>query len=336
MLLDLVPETPEILHCHNLHGAYFDLRQVPQLSRRVPVMMTLHDAWLTTGHCAHSLNCGRWTNGCGDCPDLTLYPAVLRDATAHNWKVKQRLYSQSRLYVATPSKWLLDRVDNSMLRSGIIESRVIPNGVDLQIFKPGDVRHERDRLGLPQDSNILMFAAFNTRVNAWKDFPTLRAALLQVAEKGNARAVVFLAIGEEGVTERIGNAEIRYVGPVFDRHVMAAYYRASDLYLHAARADTFPNSVLEAQACGIPAVATAVGGIPEQIVDGSTGRLTRMGVSGELAAAVEQLLASETMRRRMGACAAERVRQLYDLKTQAATYRDWQRDILGHSQPRSG
>jgi glycosyltransferase involved in cell wall biosynthesis len=328
MLLELVPEAPQILHCHNLHGAYFDLRQVSQLSLRLPVMLTLHDAWLTTGHCAHSLNCGRWTDGCGQCPDLTLYPALLRDATAHNWKVKQRIYSHSRLYVATPSKWLMDRVDNSMLRPGIVESRVIPNGVDLQIFKPGDVRYERDRLGLPQDANILMFAAFNTRVNAWKDFSTLRAAVLQIAAKTNARRIVFIAIGEQGVTERIGNAEIRYIGPIFEKQMMAAYYRASDLYLHAARADTFPNSVLEAQACGNPVVATAVGGIPEQVVDGSTGRLTRTGDSGDLAAAIEQLLASETMRRQMGARAAERVRLLYDLKTQAAAYRDWQRDIL--------
>ena len=219
-------------------------------------------------------------------------------------------------------------VDNSILRSGIVESRVIPNGVDLEIFRPGDARYERDRLGLPQNAQILMFAAFKTRVNGWKDFSTLRTAVLQIAARMKTGAIVFLAIGEQGVTERIGNAEIRYVGPILDRKVMAAYYRAADVYLHAARADTFPTSVLEAQACGIPVVATAVGGIPEQIVDGATGRLTPMGDANELAAAAEQLLASEAMRHQLGVCAAARVRQLYDLKVQAATYRDWQKDIL--------
>src|SRR5215471_10701117 len=63
-LLELVPETPQFLHCHNLHGAYFDLRQLPRLSRTLPVMLTLHDEWLTTGHCAYSMNCNRWTTGC--------------------------------------------------------------------------------------------------------------------------------------------------------------------------------------------------------------------------------------------------------------------------------
>ena len=46
---------------------------------------------------------------------------------------------------------------------------------------------------------------------------------------------------------------------------VASYYRASDIYLHPARADTFPTAVLESLACGVPVVATAVGGIPEQV-----------------------------------------------------------------------
>src|SRR5690349_20500353 len=45
-VLDLPPRRPDILHCHNLHGYYFDLRALPRLSREVPMVMTLHDAWL--------------------------------------------------------------------------------------------------------------------------------------------------------------------------------------------------------------------------------------------------------------------------------------------------
>jgi len=59
-LLDLPPRVPDILHGHNLHGCYFDLRALAWLSQQVPVILTLHDAWLLGGHCAHSFDCERW------------------------------------------------------------------------------------------------------------------------------------------------------------------------------------------------------------------------------------------------------------------------------------
>ena len=64
-VLDLVPQRPQILHCHNLHGGFFDLRALVHLSRQVPTVLTLHDEWAFTGHCAHSLQCVRWRRGCG-------------------------------------------------------------------------------------------------------------------------------------------------------------------------------------------------------------------------------------------------------------------------------
>ena len=113
-LLELFKAPVNILHLHNLHKdwntdrrSYFDLRALPWLSRRVPVVLTLHDAWLLSGHCAHSMGCERWITGCGTCPDLDSYPALRRDGTAYNWKRKQAIFAQSRLYVTTPSQWLM-------------------------------------------------------------------------------------------------------------------------------------------------------------------------------------------------------------------------------------
>jgi glycosyltransferase involved in cell wall biosynthesis len=87
-LLDLPGKWPDILHAHNLHGYYFDLRLLPWLTRQVPVLLTLHDAWMLSGHCAHSFDCERWMAGCGSCPDLSIYPEIRRDATAFNWRRK--------------------------------------------------------------------------------------------------------------------------------------------------------------------------------------------------------------------------------------------------------
>src|SRR5215467_9135099 len=56
-ILDSSPQAPDILHCHNLHGNYFDLRVLPWLSNRVPTVLTRDDAWLLSGHCVHSMDC---------------------------------------------------------------------------------------------------------------------------------------------------------------------------------------------------------------------------------------------------------------------------------------
>src|SRR6266851_2330062 len=142
-ILDLTPRRPTILHCHNLHGNYFDLRALPRLSAEIPVIVNLRDAWMLSGHCAHSLGCEKWRSGCGACPDLTLQPSILRDGTAYNWSRKARIYAASRLYVSTPSQWLMDRVHSSMLSGA--QYRVIPNGIDTTIFRPGRQDTARDR-----------------------------------------------------------------------------------------------------------------------------------------------------------------------------------------------
>src|SRR5438045_3917330 len=83
-IMEAAPVVPEILHCHNLHGDYFDLRALPGLSRRIPTLLTLHDMWTFTGHCAYSFHCTRWESGCGKCPSLQTYPAIQADNSAQN------------------------------------------------------------------------------------------------------------------------------------------------------------------------------------------------------------------------------------------------------------
>ena len=83
-LAGLTPRSPDVIHGHNLHGGYFDLRVLPSLSERYLFVTTLHDAWLFTGHCAHPLDSDGWRRGCGNCPHLSTYPALRRDGTAFN------------------------------------------------------------------------------------------------------------------------------------------------------------------------------------------------------------------------------------------------------------
>jgi glycosyltransferase involved in cell wall biosynthesis len=305
---------PDVIHAHNLHGGYFDLRALPELSRLAPLVLTLHDMWMMTGHVAHSFDCERWRTGCGECPYLEAYQAVPRDRTAWNWRRKRDLYARSRLHVATPSEWLHERVRASMLTAGLEESRTIPNGVDLERFSPGDKAEARRRVGLPEDARVLLFAANSTRSNQFKDFETLERAL------GDLRDVIAVSVGEAGETRRIGSAELRMVAPQAD---LTGWYRAADLYVHPARADTFPTTVLEAMASGLPVVASDVGGIPEQVDPGVTGELVPPGDPAALARAIEALFGDEPKRQQFAAAARERAAALFDARRMVDAYGEW-------------
>jgi glycosyltransferase involved in cell wall biosynthesis len=326
-LLTLPPQPPTLIHCHNLHGDYFDLRALTWLSSEVPVVISPHDAWLLSGHCAHSFDCERWRTGCGDCPDLTIYPAIRRDATARNWQRKKRIFERSNLYLSTPCQWLMDKVNASMLAPAVRESRVIPYGVDLNIFHPGDRAAARRELGLPENSHVILFAAHRIRKNIWKDYETMRAAITLVARQLKGEPVTFVALGEDAPPEQIETAEIRFYPFRSDINEVVRFYQAADLYLHGARIDTYPNVVLEALACGTPVVATAVGGIPEQIDEGRTGFLVPPADASAMATRIVQAL-EQTTNERMSVAGAEEAKIRFSLDRQVDDYLNWYKEIL--------
>jgi glycosyltransferase involved in cell wall biosynthesis len=327
-LLTRAPARPDIAHLHNLHGNYFDLRYLPKLSHTLPTVLTLHDGWLLSGHCSHSFDCMRWQTGCGNCPDLTIAPAIPRDETAHNWKTKQRIYAASRLYVATPSRGLMNKVEQSMLRAGMRQARVIPYGIDLAQFRPGDKVAARRALGLETDAVFLLASANWIRRNPWKDYKTMRRAVELAAAQWRGRPLVFLLLGEKGESEFFGNGEIRLMGFEQDATRITRYYQAADIFLHAAHSDTFPNTILEAMACGTPVVATAVGGIPEQVRDGVTGYLVPHANAEMMAQRIQELLTDTDRADAFGRAAAAVAQREYNLERQLDDYLNWYAEIL--------
>jgi glycosyltransferase involved in cell wall biosynthesis len=208
--------------------------------------------------------------------------------------------------------------------------RTIHLGIDLSRFRPGNQLEARQQLGLPSNA-FVMFAAFHPLHSRYKDLPTVEQAATIVAQtKPNANAILLIAGGN-----RVPNLNpiVRFLGDISDPDEMARCFRAADVFLHGAHAENFPLSVLEALACGIPVVATNVGGIAEQFVDGVHGCLVPRGDAQAMAARICSLIDQSERRHSMGNTAVVWARAQYDLARYARDYVAWFQELVS---PRHG
>ncbi len=325
-LLELPPRRPGVLHLHNLHGAYFDIRALPELASQVPTILTLHDAWLLTGHCAHPLDCDGYLTGCGSCPHLDRYVPIHADKSAENCVVKREALRGGRVRIATPSHWLAGLVTSCGIAEDLADLRVIPNGIDTAVFSPGSQNEARSALNLPQDTFVIAFAAQSATTNPYKGFDTVTAALPRIAEALGDRDILLLAIGTAGVDSMLAGVRVRHVPFPSDPSALAQLYRASDIYVHPARAESFGLTVLEAMACGVAVVASDVGGIPEVVADGETGVLVPADDPISLADATIAL-ATDTARRGSIASAGPIRAAHFTLARQAESYLAWYAEL---------
>jgi glycosyltransferase involved in cell wall biosynthesis len=320
----LTGSPPDLVLCHNLHGGYFDLRAIVPLSRRLPVVLRLFDSWLFTGHCAYPLQCPRWQTGCGQCPDLARPPAIERDATRYNWQRKRRILSGGHFFASAESAWMIERGRQSLLAPAVRDWQMIRGGVDLATFAPGSRTEARQELGLDLDAPIALHVSNLGSDNPIKDFATIRRALQGIARREPARRLVLLVVGAPGDDEIFGEGiTLRHLGYERSRQRLAQFYRAADIYVHAAIEESYGLAVAEALACGTPVVTAATGGVLEIIQDGRTGLVVSVGDASKLGEAVAALLDAPERRAAMGRAAAAFARTQLDRRDMIAALHVW-------------
>ncbi|HQY89676.1 MAG TPA: glycosyltransferase, partial [Tepidisphaeraceae bacterium] len=118
---------------------------------------------------------------------------------------------------------------------------------------------------------------------------------------------------------------VEFLGEV--RDVPALLHRAS-LFVLPSLTEGVPLTVLEAMACGLPVVATRVGGTPEALADGITGLLVPPGDPRQLADALLRIHNDASMAQRMGLAGRARVETLFDVRTMVASYESLYEEVL--------
>jgi glycosyltransferase involved in cell wall biosynthesis len=307
----------DIINFHGLQGGYLNFLALPRLTSEKPGMLTLHDMWPFTGHCAVNYGCVRWRTGCGHCPHPEATPPIERDATRLEWKLKKWVYSRSNLGVITLSTCRTEEVKQSMLNRFPIFQ--IPNGIDIHTYQPLDRGKCRDILEIPRHKKVLMFAAAKLyQFNKGGDLLLKALADLPVTLK---RETVLLTLGDraEGIAAAAEIPSIN-LGYVANDRLKAVAYSAADLFVFPTRAESLPLVLQESMACGTPMVSFKVGGVPDVVRPGLTGYLAEPENARDFCKAIVQLLEDEELRRRMGQTCRSIAVEEYSLDLQVQRY----------------
>lgn len=309
----------DLIHAHNLHSGFFNLKALPSLAQRWPVVWTLHDMWPITGYFVHAFDCPHWPVGGCDCRLPNSLPPHAWNNSRHLWQLKRRIYARCELHLVAPSEWLAERVAGSMLRHQPL--RVVPNGVDTEKLRPADRAAARRRLGLPPARPVLLWVGRGGARNPWKGWRHLE----RLVEGWVDEPALFLVVGSDGPPR----ANVHAAGVVDDPGRLSDCYNASDALLYPSLADNCPLTVLEAMACGLPVVGFATGGIPELVVDGETGYLAPSGDTAELERCLRRLLALDPPARgAMAAAARRRAVTRFGLDRMVESYVELYRELL--------
>jgi D-inositol-3-phosphate glycosyltransferase len=197
---------------------------------------------------------------------------------------------------------------------------IVPPGVDHAFFSPGDRGQARRAVGLPPSAPIVLFAG---RIQPLKGVTVAVDALAAVraaGEPGLADACLVVIGGPSGphgrseledVRRRVAwhgvRDAVRLLPP--QRHEkLSTYYRAADVCVVPSHSESFGLVALEAAACGVPVVASAVGGLTTLVDDGRTGFLVEGRDPSDYAKPLASILADRDLATRLGRAAAERAR----------------------------
>ena len=267
LIRQIVKIDPDIIHLHNLHGYYINIEIPFDYLRKSdkPIVWTLHDCWPFTGHCSHYdfIGCDLWKTECHNCPNKLAYPASwLIDNSTNNFHRKKAIFSGlDKLILVAPSEWLARDLKMSFLKGYTI--RVMPNGINQTLFKPGtDTEIVKEKYGLKNKRIILGVASFWGRHKGLADFIKLSGMI--------SKDTVILLIGLNKTQKRNLPSNIIGISRTENIEELVSFYSLADVFVNPTYVDTFPTTNLEALSCGTPVITYNTGGSPEAI-DTDTG-----------------------------------------------------------------
>lgn len=277
---------PDVVHIHNIHGYFLNYQILfDYLSKAgIPVVWTVHDCWLYTGHCYYYsfAGCDRWQTGCHHCPQKKEFPTSLFcDRSRRNFEDKKAAFTSmplDRMTIVPVSEWIRNEMRRSFLSA--YPFRVIHNGINTDIFNIYDDRQVRKTFGLGNRHILLGVASIWSREKGLDDFIRM-AGMLNEDE-----VVVLVGIKPEDRKRLPDNV----VGIARTENIrqLAELYAAADVFVNPTWQDNYPTVNMEAIACGTPVVTYRTGGSVE-VISPATGMIVEQGNLNELLKSIREI-----------------------------------------------
>lgn len=265
---------PDIVHIHNIHGYFLNYRILFDFLSRsgIPVVWTVHDCWLYTGHCYYYsyAGCNKWQTGCGHCPQKKEFPAsYFSDRSHRNWLDKKTAFTSmplDKLTIVPVSDWIREEMSRSFLKD--YHFQVIHNGINTEVFDVYDATAVRQQYSLGDKHIFLGVASIWSREKGLADFIKMSELI------GQDEVIVLVGIKPEDM--KLLPKNVVAIARTENIHQLAELYSAADVFINPTWQDNYPTVNLEAIACGTPVVTYRTGGSIEAITD-TTGFIVEQG-----------------------------------------------------------
>lgn len=245
---------PDIVHLHNIHGYYINFYKLLRHLKKnnIPTILTMHDELMYTGNCAYAYDCLGYLNDCKMCNNIKEYPKSYIDTAAKQLVKKQYCFKDfNNLTIVTPSVWLKDKADNSLLKD--IKKHVIYNGIDtINTFFNRDYLKAREKYNIKYDKIAIAVS---------DDFSDKRKGLddiIKLAKKDSSIGYIIV-----GTDKNCNLNNVICIKRTENQEELSELYSMADVLVITSRADNLPTVCLEGIACGTPVVGYDVGGVAE-------------------------------------------------------------------------
>ena len=302
---------PDIVHLHWVNNGMLNIKDLLRIKK--PIVWTMHDSWLFTGGCHVPYKCEKYKDKCGACPVLGSYRQ--NDLSYKVFKTKEKIFEKINLTIVTPSKWL----QSNCLTSQLLKDKsinVIPNGINMNLYKPIKKEIARELLGLPLDKKIVLFTASSATSDPNKGFVKLSEAISKITFLD----VVFVVLGGSKPKNAPNfNHDTYYLGQFHDDMAMVLAYGCADVVVVPSLSENLSNTIMESLSCAIPVVAFNIGGNGDMIEHKINGYLAKPFDASDLKDGIEWIL-NTTKYNQLCTDAREKVMREFDSKMVAGKH----------------
>lgn len=287
-------KSADIIHLHWVNHGFLSPKFLAELDElEKPIVWTFHDSNAFTGGCHVRYSCEHFHKQCGDCPILRF--SGKDDISHKNWLRKQKAYSELNFHIVAPSYWMGNSVKQSSLL-GVRKISIIPNTVEIDVFKPYVKAEAKKILKIPSHHFVLMSGFMPSKNDKHKGTQYLIDALNELAARpeipnDQIELVIFGNKDEKNAPDF--PFKTTFLGAISKDDHLAKCYAAADAFITPSLEDNLPNTVMESLACATPVIAFKTGGIPDMVKHLENGYLANYESATDLADGIEWLFLHE-------------------------------------------